>query len=129
MFRSLHKLCLLAALAAGTLAGCTSHSIPIPPPDPEKVFFSLDLDAGAATFRYGGDPVYGGATVYVFNRQAGEGIITTAGSDGSVMATTPFPAMQGDEVVISVEAEGQLSSVCLEMRDGQSGNDQRCSNF
>lgn len=125
MFRSFHKLCLLAALAAG-LGGCTSHSIPIPPPDPEKVFFSLDLDAAQATFRYGGDPVYEGATVYVFNREIGEGIITTAGSGGSVMATTPFPAMQGDEVVISVETEGQLSSVCLEMRDGQSSNDQRC---
>lgn len=127
MFRSFHKLCLLAALAAGGLTQCTSHSVPIPPPSPESVFFSLDLDAGEASFSYAASTSYANATVYVFNREAGEGIITTAESDGSVMATPPFPAMQGDEVVVTFETEGQLSSTCITMRDGQSSSALKCN--
>lgn len=127
MFRSFHKLCLLAALSAGSLTGCTSHSIPIPPPEPEKVFFSLDLDAGEASFSYAPSDSYANATVYVFNRAAGEGVITTAESDGSVMPTPAFPAMQSDEIVVTFETSGQQSSTCVTMQDGQSSSARECS--
>jgi hypothetical protein len=128
MFRLFQKFTLLAALAGASLAGCTSHSVPIPPPSPESVVFSLDLDAGEASFSYDADPDYSGATVYVFNRQAGEGVITTAEADGSVMETPAFPAMSGDEVVVTFEAEGQLSSICVTMRDGRSSSALECEN-
>lgn len=126
MFRRLPSLCLLAALASASLSGCTSHSVPIPPPSPESVVFSLDLEAGQASFSYDPAPAYAYATVYVFNREAGEGVITTAESDGSVMQTQPFPAMSGDEVIISFETEGQLSSTCVTMKDGRSNSALEC---
>jgi hypothetical protein len=127
MFRSFHKLCLLAALAAGSLTNCTSHSIPIPPPSPENVFFAFDPDGAEASFSYGPSDSFANATVYVFNREVGEGIITTAESDGSVLATPPFPAMEGDEVVVTFETQGQASSTCVTMRDGQSSSAFECS--
>ncbi len=126
MFRSLHKLCLQVALSAVVLAGCTSHSVPIPPPSPESVYFSLDLELGQASFRYDSAPAFAGATVYIFNRDAGEGIITTAESDGSVMETPPFPAIAGDEVSVTFQSEGHSSSTCVKMRQGQSDSSQEC---
>jgi hypothetical protein len=108
------------------LSGCTSHSVPIPPPSPESVVFSLDLESGLATFQYDATPAFSGATVYVFNREAGEGVITTAAADGSVMETPPFPAMGGDEVLISFETDGQFSSTCITMRDGRSSSALEC---
>ena len=121
----LHRLSLLVALAIGHVA-CVTPSVPIPPPSPEKVFFALDADEGSATFRYGPDPSYGGAVVYVFNRVAGEGIITTAESDGSVLDSQPFPATEGDEIVITFETEAQLASTCVTIRDGQSSSGLEC---
>ena len=118
------KFILLAVLAA---ASCTSHSVPIPPPSPESVVFSLDLDAGEARFQYDAAPAFAGATVYIFNRQAGEGIITTAEADGSVTETAPFPAMVLDEVIVTFETDGQLSSTCVRMQDGRSSSAQECN--
>ena len=126
MLRLLRRACLPGALATLPLSACTSHSVPIPPPSPESVVFSLDLESGQATFRYDPAPAFAGATVYVFNRQAGEGVITTAEADGSVMETSPFPAMGGDEVIITFETEGQLSSTCITMRDGRSSSALKC---
>lgn len=126
MSRSLQKLCLFAALASVVGAGCTSHSVPIPPPSPESVVFSLDLDQGLASFEYDATPAFAGATVYVFNREVGEGVITTAAADGSVKQTPPFPAMVGDEVIVTFETEGQLSSTCVTMRDGRSSSAFEC---
>jgi len=121
----LHRLSLLIALAIGHLA-CVTPSVPIPPPSPENVFFALDADTGFATFRYGPEPSFAGAVVYVFNRDAGEGIITTAESDGSVLDTPPFPAIEGDEIVITFESEAQLGSTCVTIRDGQSNSGLEC---
>ena len=126
MFRSLQKLSLLVALVGVALPGCTSHSVPIPPPSPESVVFSLDLEAGHASFQYDPTPAFGGATVYVFNRQVGEGVITTAEADGSVLPTPPFPAMTGDEVIVTFETDGQLSSTCVKMQDGRSSSALEC---
>lgn len=123
MFATLSK---VLALVAITTLGCTSHSIPIPPPEPEKVYFSLDLEAGAASFRYAPSSSYSGATVYIFNRMAGEGVITTAEADGSVRMTQSFPAMGQDEIVVSFETEGQVSSTCVKMQDGQSSSALEC---
>lgn len=114
-----------AAVVAGLWA-CAAPSVPIPPPQPERMSFEVDLDAGTASFSY--DPVadYAGAVVYVFNRDAGRGIISRADGDGRVAPTEPFPAAEGDEIVVSFELESQIASTCVHLRDGQSSSGLEC---
>ena len=114
--RAPRSLALLAALLLG--GGCITPSIPIPPPEPERMEFEVDVTAGEATFAYPADDNYAGAIVYVYNRTVGEGIITTARDDGSVAQTPPFPATFGDEVAVTIEAEAQVVSTCVELTDG-----------
>ena len=117
------RLCLAVLVAAA----CTTPSVPIPPPEPERVYFSLDVDNGTASFSYAAESSFADAVVYIFNRDAGEGIITTAEADGSVSPTAPFPALEGDEVVITFETKNQLSSTCVRMQEGQSSSGRECS--
>src|SRR5690606_41152774 len=86
------------AALAGSLAGCLAPTVPIPPPEPERISFSLDVEAGTARFSYQPTADYSGAVVYVFNRDAGAGVIVTADPDGAVPPSPPFPAQEGDEV-------------------------------
>jgi hypothetical protein len=95
------------------IAGCVTPSIPIPPPAPERMTFSVDLTAGTTTFAYPPDSNYADAIVYVFNRSVGQGVITTARADGSVAQTPPFPAQYGDEVAVTIEAQAQAVSTCV----------------
>jgi hypothetical protein len=88
--------------------------------------FEVDVDAGAARFAYQGTSSYAFAVVYVFNRDQGEGIITTADERGAVAASQPFPAQEGDEVVVSFELESQFASTCVRLRDGPSSSSQKC---
>lgn len=110
-----------ALLLAGLVAlgsGCVTPSIPIPPPEPERMEFAIDVTAGAATFSYGTEPHYADAVVYVFNKDKGTGIITTARADGSVGPTQPFPAGLGDNVSITFETDEVSASRCVVVRDG-----------
>lgn len=116
---------LLVAVAAGLWA-CAAPSVPIPPPQPEQMTFDVDLAAGTARFSYAPVADYAGAVVYVFNRDAGRGVITTADSDGGVPPTEPFPAADGDEIVVSFELESQIASTCVHLRDGQSSSSLEC---
>jgi hypothetical protein len=113
-------------LAAAVLAACATPSIPIPPPSPENMAFEVDADAGVASFSYRRDATYAHAIVYVFNRDAGEGIIATADGQGAVAATQPFPAEDGDEVVVTFELESQLASTCVVVADGPSSSGREC---
>ena len=70
---------------------------------------------------------FGGAVVYVFNRDVGTGVITTARDDGSVGPTAPFPANVDDEVVISFELEAQFGSTCVRVAQGQSSSANECT--
>ena len=115
-----------AAALAALLAACATPSIPIPPPSPEDMAFDVDAEAGSARFSYEPDPDYASAIVYVFNRDAGEGIITTADGDGAVAPTEPFPAQEGDEVVVTFELESQLASTCVVVADGPSSSGREC---
>jgi len=94
-------------------AACNTPSIPIPPPEPGLMAFDLDVASGMATYSYGIDPDLGNATVYVFNRSKGVGVIDTSDADGSVGPTASFPAEEGDEIVVTFELEEQLSSICV----------------
>jgi hypothetical protein len=99
-------------------AGCFTPSIPIPPPNPEAMTFSVDLTLGQATFAYGADESYVDATVYVYNRTQGRGVIDTARPDGSVGPTAPFPAAVGDQIQVTFEADTEVASVCVLLREG-----------
>jgi hypothetical protein len=116
------------ALAVGvSLFSCTTPSVPIPPPEPGNISFSVDIDAGQASFSYRPAPSFANAIVYVFNRDAGVGVITMAEDDGSVAPTQPFAAMDGDEVLVTFELEDQLASTCVVLREGQSSSANECS--
>jgi hypothetical protein len=88
--------------------------------------FAHDAAAGSASFTFDPDPSYAFAVVYVFNRDQGVGIIDTARGDGSVGPTLPFAAAIDDDIVISFELDSQLSSTCVELRDGPSSSAFEC---
>src|SRR4051812_41208824 len=92
-----------------SLAGCVTPSIPIPPPDPAKMTFTLMGVAGEQTpsFTYEADLNYADSTVFVFNRIKGAAIITTANADGSVDMTSPVAANIGDEIVVTFQHDEQ----------------------
>jgi hypothetical protein len=108
------------------VAGCLTPSVPIPPPEPEKMAFDLDLEAGTARYSFAPDASYGKAVVYVFNRDRGRGVITTANDDGSVDPTEPFVAADGDEIVVTFELEAQVASTCVVLHDGPSSSAYEC---
>jgi hypothetical protein len=114
-------------LSGVALSGCITPSVPIPPPEPEKMTFAYDAAAGSASFTFDPDPSYGFAVVYIFNRDQGTGIIETARADGSVGPTRPFAGAIGDDIVISFELDSQISSTCVELRDGRSSSAFECS--
>jgi hypothetical protein len=113
---------LLGLIAAVVLGGCVTPSIPIPPPEPQRMTFAVDVQAGAARFSYDPEPNYADAVVYVFNRERGQGIITTARPDGSVGPTDPFPAAVGDSVAITFETADSIAGTCVRINsDGTAG--------
>lgn len=107
-----------ALVLLALIAGCVTPSIPIPPPEPANMAFTVDVSSGAATFSYGTEPHYAFAVVYVFNKDKGTGIITTARADGSVGPTQTFPASLGDNVSITFETDEVKTSRCVVVRDG-----------
>lgn len=114
----------LVLLLAAVLGGCNTPSIPIPPPSPEAMEFEIDVAVGEGTFSYPADSNYADAIVYVFNRDAGTGVIDTARADGSVGPTAPFPTEDGDEIAVTFEAELQVVSTCIVLdEDGVSGTE------
>jgi hypothetical protein len=111
--RRLLRLFVLAALTGA----CNTPSVPLPPPA-----------LGALSFQRSGQPdlvvvsgmptsVHAGARFYVFNRDRGDGVITTANADGS-FTTSPFPGGDGDLVQMYFDnREGARSQdVCVELR-------------
>jgi hypothetical protein len=126
------RLSSLPAAAAAALvlalgaAACNTPSVPIPPPSPDDVFFEVDADEAFGRFSHQPRADFASAIVYVFNRDVGRGVITTANPDGSVDPTDPFPAVAGDRILITFEVETQLTSICLELRPGRSSAEHRC---
>lgn len=112
----LRTLCVLAVLLGA--GACVTPSIPVPPPDPQQMTFALDTTAGAATFTYAGNANLAGATVFVFDRQVGKGIIDTAHADGSIGPTAPFTAHEGDQVDVTFEEGDQAQSICVLLKAG-----------
>jgi len=110
---------LLTGLIVVALAGaCITPSIPIPPPQPTAMTFSVNAADGTSTFFYAPDPHYPNAKVYVYNADLGEGIITTARPNGSVGPTAPFPAVIGNQVVVTFEMPEDSVSACVRVTEG-----------
>ena len=117
---------LLVALTLAVLSSCNTPSVPIPPPEPERMLFAYNAEDAQASFTFDPSPSYAQATVYVFNRSQGIGVIETARDDGSVGPTRPFDADLGDRIIITFELEIQLASTCVELRDGRSSSALEC---
>lgn len=126
--RSPARYVLLAVLAVGAIraAGCITPSIPIPPPDADRMVFEVDVDLGSATFVYEGDELFADAIVHVFNRDAGVGVIATADGNGAVGPTAPFPAALGDQIAVTFETEEYVVSTCVILREGTPDGTQVC---
>ena len=106
----------LAGLGLG-LAGCVTPSIPIPPPDPSAMVFTLTKDAageitGASLF-YPPEQNYCGGVAYVFNRTLGTGVIETVKTNCSIGPTATVAARVNDEIVLSIENDDQTVSTCV----------------
>lgn len=117
---------LISLLVLAALGGCITPSIPIPPPDPGKMTFSVMVEdqRSTATFSYPPSVNYIDTIVFVFNRDLGVGVIEAAKADGSVGPTAPIEAELGDQIVISFQREDQTVSTCIRLREGtQDPND------
>jgi len=106
----------LLALAVGV--GCITPSIPIPPPEPTAMTFTVDTTAGVGTFSYRPTERFANAVVYIFNQDQGTGIIDTARPDGGVGPTRPFPATVGDQILITFQLGDEATSACVRIREG-----------
>jgi len=114
----MRPLCSILVLAA--LGGCVTPSIPIPPPDPGRMTFAIQVEGTSSTarFSYPPDVNYVDTIVFVFNRDRGVGVIEAARVDGSVGPTAPVSAAAGDQVVVSFQREDQTVSTCIRLREG-----------
>ena len=108
--------------------GCTTPTIPIPPPEPENQIFALDADTMTATFSAGVQPDFPSVRVHVFNAtRASTGIIVTTNADGSVDPSPPFGGVMGDRIEIGYEVEpAELAQICVLLRDGQLNDNDIC---
>jgi hypothetical protein len=118
----MRRLALIALVGLGVLglAGCVTPSIPIPPPDPSKMTFTLSGDPGAQTTSlvYPANATYVGGVAYVYNQAKGVGVIQAVNANGSIGPTPPVAAMLGDQIVVSVENDEQTVSQCIVLREG-----------
>ncbi|MBL0213227.1 MAG: hypothetical protein IPQ07_05040 [Myxococcales bacterium] len=110
------------------LGGCVTPSIPIPPPDPARMEFTLTGDAAnkSASFVYPPDINYEGSIVFIYNRDRGVGIIEAAHPDGSVGPTAPVRANVGEQMVVSFQREDQTVSTCVRLREGAQSSIDYC---
>lgn len=98
--RLLLPLALWVAVTAAAV-GCSSPTLPLPPPSLSE----LRLDNGQVTVEGSATP---GALVFVWNRDVGDGRITTAeDDDGYFMAVVPGSA--GDTIVVWSQLDDQQS--------------------
>jgi hypothetical protein len=125
----------LASLLGGValLWACNAPFIPVPPPGASFTSALVDDGAGGqkTVWTTNGLPSSHAAFAiyYVFNEQAGSGIIATAGADGTFTGT-PMDGAMGDHVQISYRTPGgdYSDSLCLLLTTdvGPSGSAPRC---
>jgi hypothetical protein len=119
----------LVIVAGFVAGGCITPSIPIPPPDPERMTFVVTGDTGntSATFSYPADINYRNSIVFLYNRDRGLGIIEATRPDGSIGPTRPVSAAIGDQIVVTFQREDQTMSTCIRLREGPQSSTPYCS--
>lgn len=80
-----------------------------------------------AQFSYPSQHNYHNGVAYVYNRTKGTGVIQNVNTDDSIGPTPSFPAVIGDEVVVSVQTVNQTESTCVKLRDGTGQDPNGCS--
>jgi hypothetical protein len=80
------------------LAGCTTPSVPLPPPDLSALSFT-GTTPGIVQIVGQPESRHADARFYVFDYGSGEGVITQAKHDGS-FTSMPFAGADGDTVQI-----------------------------
>src|SRR4051812_29141363 len=116
------RLVLALVLAGFGVVGCVTPSIPIPPPDPSKMVFTVEMDPNGmvtgASLTYPPTDSYKGGVAYVYNRTLGHGVIEQVNTDGSIGPTAVVAASTGNQIVFSVENDEQTVSTCVLLKDG-----------
>jgi hypothetical protein len=114
---------LLGGLGLALLAACNSPFIPIPPPNPTfEPPVAVEDGRGGTRLMWGvfSPPTQpmARATVFLFNRDLGQGVIVRAGEDGAY--STSIEGQREDEILIHFETDdGESSqSICRPLREG-----------
>ena len=118
----------LAIIALLGIAGCVTPSIPIPPPDPARMTFHLQVidNVPVAEFTYPPEHNVHDGVVYLYNRNRGVGTIKDVNADDSIGPMSVEAAMD-DEIVITVETADQTSATCVRVHEGTGQNANSCS--
>ena len=125
----MRRLTIFAVCCSLALGACVTPSIPIPPPDPSKMTFTLTVQdlVSTAVLTYPPEKNYEGGVVYVFNHDTGMGVFQDVNPDFSIGPTQPLRAAAGNQLVITVEAVDQTVSRCIVLRDGAQDPNTYCS--
>ena len=110
------------------VTGCLTPSIPIPPPDPDKMEFHIVVDGGnsVATFMYPPEMNYQGGTAYLFNHDTGMGVFQLVNPDFSI-GPMGLRAAAGNQIVFSIEGASETVSRCVVLREGTQDGTTYCS--
>ena len=112
----------LALIALLGFSGCVTPSIPIPPPEPSLMTFTVTTDPNgvitSASLSYPPTVTYVGGVAYVYNRSIGAGVIQAVNANGSIGPTPAVAASVNDQLVISIENDDQTVSTCVSLLAG-----------
>jgi hypothetical protein len=100
------------------LAGCTTPSVPLPPPDLLALSFTSAGGTGLVQVVGKADARHIGVRFYVFDYNTGDGVITQASTSDGSFASMPFMGNDGNSVQIYFdEQDGTRSQeVCTTLQ-------------
>ena len=124
----MRRIVFIAAIA--WVGACVTPSIPIPPPDPSDMTFTIttppDGTSSTAVLTYPPDKNYEGGTAYLFNHDTGGGVFHIVNPDFSV-GPLGLEAKAGNQLVFTIEATDQTVSRCVVLREGTQDPNTYCS--
>ena len=124
----MNRACAIVSILLWAVSGCYAPSVPVPPPGPEAMTFSLDLTTGQASYEANLGFEWGNSWVTIYDDTTGEGVVARSAQNGHVGPTDPWRANDGDTVRILFERDdGEESGVCLILHGGPSSQNYECS--